>query len=103
MQSRPRVRALLEDLRHTPGVTIVSVGNGDMGFEICGSLSHRDMAEAGIFSLTPTILQALNRLREVAGMTPLKFHVDGTIDVDALQFRILLEPNPFWSLPALPA
>jgi hypothetical protein len=33
------------------------------------------------FSLTPTILQALNRLRVLSGLEPLEMRPDGTIDL----------------------
>jgi hypothetical protein len=42
------------------------------------------------FSLTPTILQALNRLRVLSGLEPLRMRPDGTLDLfdDPLLFRM---------------
>ena len=56
------------------------------------SLAHLDP-----FSSTPTILQALNRLRILAGMSPLRMQADGTIDMpeDPLQHQVEYEPTPF--------
>lgn len=62
------------------------------------SWSLRDL-EA--FSLSPTILQALNRLRVLAGMEPLRAQADGSIDMpeDPLQYQYHLEEpqRPFAS------
>lgn len=48
------------------------------------------------FSLTPTILQALNRVRVLSGLEPLQMQPDGTIDLqgDPLEFS-LADSSPF--------
>ncbi len=48
------------------------------------------------FSLTPTILQALNRVRVLSGLEPLRMQPDGTIDLhgDPLEFS-LSDSSPF--------
>lgn len=53
----------------------------------------------GPFSLTPTILQALNRIRMMGGLEPLRMRSDGTIDLpdDPLQYRLNDQPAPFAS------
>jgi hypothetical protein len=49
------------------------------------------------FSLTPTILQALNRLRVLSGLEPLQMREDGTIDLfdDPLLYQLCDRHPPF--------
>ncbi len=51
------------------------------------------------FSPTPTILEALNRLRVIAGFAPLRSRPDGSIDMpeEPVQFEYGAEPTPFLS------
>jgi hypothetical protein len=51
------------------------------------------------FSPTPTILEALNRLRVIAGFAPLATRPDGTIDLseDPIQFALNSGSTPFVS------
>ena len=49
------------------------------------------------FSLTPTILQAINRLRVLSGLEPLSMREDGTIDLfdDPLLYELCDNRLPF--------
>ena len=49
------------------------------------------------FSLTPTILQALNRIRVLSGLAPLAMREDGTIDLsdDPLLYQFAIGCGPF--------
>ena len=61
------------------------------------SILSWSLARLDPFSSTPTILQALNRLRMLAGLAPLRMQADGTIDMpeEPSQDSLDYEPTPF--------
>ena len=60
--------------------TLAQIGNHQTDFTE-GAVLSWSLIGLTSFSLTPTILQALNRIRVLSGLEPLAMRDDGTIDL----------------------